>query len=198
MDSERRAARGEQGVLFPDSALGDAVPDEMDGYRGPAACKIVGVTYRQLDYWARTGLVVPTLRGAHGSGSQRLYSYTDLLVLTVVKRLLDTGVSLQNIRVAVDYLRGRGIHDMAAITLFSDGITVYECSTADEVVDLLRGGQGVFGIAIGATMREVTATIRAFPTERPPVRLRDTPARRPAVTPMSGGWGSQDQAAAIA
>jgi DNA-binding transcriptional MerR regulator len=141
---------------------------------------------------------VPTLRGAHGSGSQRLYSYTDLLVLTVVKRLLDTGVSLQNIRVAVEYLRGRGIRDLAAITLFSDGTSVYECTTADEVVDLLRGGQGVFGIAIGATMREVTATIRAFPTERPPVRPRDTPAHRPAVPTVSGDWAPHDQTAALA
>jgi DNA-binding transcriptional MerR regulator len=199
MDSERRAARGAQGVLFPDSAWGDAVPDELEGYRGPVACKIVGVTYRQLDYWARTGLVVPTLRDAHGSGSQRLYSYTDLLMLTVVKRLLDTGVSLQNIRVAVEYLRHRGIHDLAAITLFSDGTTIYECTTANEVVDLLRGGQGVFGIAIGVTMREVTATIRTFPSERPAARrLHHSATGRPTATTVSGSGDSDGRAAAIA
>ena len=96
---------GEQGELFPDSSL----PDELVGYRGPAACQIAGITYRQLDYWARTGLVAPTIRSAHGSGSQRLYSFKDVLVLKVVKRLLDTGVSLQNIRVAVDHLRQRGV-----------------------------------------------------------------------------------------
>jgi DNA-binding transcriptional MerR regulator len=82
----------------------------------------VGVTYRQLDYWARTGLVVPTVRGARGSGSQRLYSFTDVLVLKVVKRLLDAGVSLQSIRLAVQHLRAHGVRDLAEITLFSDGI----------------------------------------------------------------------------
>jgi hypothetical protein len=82
--------------LFPD----DSVPDELVGYRGPSACQIAGITYRQLDYWARTSLVVPSIRSAAGSGSQRLYSFKDILVLKIVKRLLDTGISLHNIRVA--------------------------------------------------------------------------------------------------
>ena len=133
-----------QGGLFPD----DSVPDELVGYRGPSACQIAGITYRQLDYWARTSLVVPSIRGAAGSGSQRLYSFKDILVLKIVKRLLDTGISLHNIRVAVDHLRQRGVQDLANITLFSDGTTVYECTSAEEVVDLLQGGQGVFGIAV--------------------------------------------------
>ena len=87
---------------------------ELIGYRGPTACSAAGITYRQLDYWARTGLVVPTIRSASGSGSQRLYSFKDILVLKVVKRLLDTGVSLQNIRTAVEHLRARGVEDLAA------------------------------------------------------------------------------------
>jgi DNA-binding transcriptional MerR regulator len=153
---------GEQGELFPDASL----PDELVGYRGPAACQIAGITYRQLDYWARTGLVAPSIRTAHGSGSQRLYSFKDILVLKVVKRLLDTGVSLQNIRVAVDHLRRRGVRDLAKITLFSDGTTVYECSSPEEVVDLLQGGQGVFGIAVSGAMREISGTIHEFPAER--------------------------------
>ena len=95
--------------LFPD----DSVPDELIGYRGPSACQIAGITYRQLDYWARTSLVVPSIRGAAGSGSQRLYSFKDILVLKIVKRLLDTGISLHNIRVAVDHLRRRGVEDLA-------------------------------------------------------------------------------------
>jgi len=117
-----------QGTLFPDSVLTDphGVTDQLLGYRGPAACQIAGITYRQLDYWARTNLVVPSIRGASGSGSQRLYSFKDILVLKVVKRLLDTGVSLQNIRVAVEHLRRRGVGDLARITLFSDGTTVAE------------------------------------------------------------------------
>src|SRR5690349_24704001 len=97
----------EQAALFPNTA----VPDEFSGYRGPTACAAAGITYRQLDYWARTDLVVPTVRSAAGSGSQRLYSFKDILVLKVVKRLLDTGVSLQNIRLAVDALRARGVDD---------------------------------------------------------------------------------------
>src|ERR1700737_5242512 len=86
--------------LFPD----DSVPDELVGYRGPSACQIAGITYRQLDYWARTGLVVPSIRSAAGSGSQRLYSFKDILVLKIVKRLLDAGISLHNIRIAVAHL----------------------------------------------------------------------------------------------
>lgn len=148
--------------LFPN----DTVPDELVGYRVPSACQIAGITYRQLDYWARTSLVVPSIRGAAGSGSQRLYSFKDILVLKIVKRLLDTGISLQNIRVAVDHLRQRGVEDLAKITLFSDGTTVYECTSAEEVVDLLQGGQGVFGIAVSGAMRELTGTIAEFPGER--------------------------------
>ena len=149
-------------VLFPD----DSVPDELVGYRGPSACQIAGITYRQLDYWARTSLVVPSIRSAAGSGSQRLYSFKDILVLKIVKRLLDTGISLHNIRVAVDHLRQRGVRDLANITLFSDGTTVYECTSAEEVVDLLQGGQGVFGIAVSGAMRELTGAIADFPGER--------------------------------
>ena len=153
----------EQGLLFTD----DVSPLPSDtGYRGPTACNAAGITYRQLDYWARTGLVEPTIRPATGSGTQRLYSFRDILVLKVVKRLLDTGVSLQNIRVAVDHLRRRGVQDLARITLFSDGTTVYECTSPEEVVDLLQGGQGVFGIAVSGAMREISGTIHDFPAER--------------------------------
>lgn len=155
---------GEQGqnALFPHAVI----PDENVGYRGPTACAAAGITYRQLDYWARTGLVEPTVRGAKGSGSQRLYSFTDILVLKVVKRLLDTGVSLHNIRVAIEYLRARGVEDLAEVTLFSDGASVYECTSPEEIVDLLQGGQGVFGIAVGGAMREVTGTLAQLPAER--------------------------------
>ena len=96
------------------------------GYRGASACAAAGISYRQLDYWARTGLVEPTVRGASGSGSSRLYGFKDILVLKIVKRLLDTGVSLQNIRSAVTHLRERGVDDLARITLMSDGASIYE------------------------------------------------------------------------
>jgi DNA-binding transcriptional MerR regulator len=142
--------------------------DEVVGYRGVTACHAAGISYRQLDYWARTGLVVPGVRDATGSGTQRLYSFRDLVVLKVVKRLLDAGVSLQNIRKAIDTLRSRGVADLAGITLISDGTTVYECRSPEEVVDLLQGGQGVFGIAIGGAFKEIEGTLSHLPGEAMP------------------------------
>jgi len=161
--------RGAQDALFEaDEALGmsrDAGSADV-GYRGPTACAAAGITYRQLDYWARTALVEPSVRAAHGSGSQRLYSFRDILVLKVVKRLLDTGISLQQIRAAVQHLRDRGTEDLAQVTLMSDGVSVYECTSADEVVDLLQGGQGVFGIALGRVWREVEGDLAVLPAVR--------------------------------
>jgi DNA-binding transcriptional MerR regulator len=136
------------------------------GYRGVTACHAAGISYRQLDYWARTSLVVPSIRDASGSGTQRLYSFRDLVVLKVVKRLLDAGVSLQNIRKAIDTLRSRGVDDLAGITLISDGTTVYECRSPEEVVDLLQGGQGVFGIAISGAFKEIQGSLSHLPGER--------------------------------
>ncbi|NLS10587.1 MerR family transcriptional regulator [Nesterenkonia sp. MY13] len=140
--------------------------NEELGYRGPTACSAAGITYRQLDYWARTKLVEPSLRNASGSGSARLYSFRDILVLKVVKRLLDTGVSLQQIRSAIEHLRERGVQDLAEITLMSDGASVYECTSHDEVIDLVQGGQGVFGIAVGRVWREVEGSLAELPRER--------------------------------
>ena len=153
----------EQGTLFADPSNAS---DALIGYRGPTACSAAGITYRQLDYWARTGLVAPTIRSATGSGSQRLYSFKDILVLKVVKRLLDAGVSLQNIRTAVEALRSRGVDDLAQVTLLSDGTSVYECTSNEEVVDLLRGGQGVFGIAVSGALRELRGSLAKLPGER--------------------------------
>jgi DNA-binding transcriptional MerR regulator len=154
---------GEQGLLFTDDV--SPLPNDT-GYRGPTACSAAGITYRQLDYWARTGLVEPTVRGAKGSGSQRLYSFRDILLLKVIKRLLDAGISLQQIRTAVQFLRERGTDDLTRVTLMSDGASVYECTSDDEVIDLLQGGQGVFGIAIGGVWREIEGTLAELPSER--------------------------------
>ncbi|HEU5416691.1 MAG TPA: MerR family transcriptional regulator [Streptosporangiaceae bacterium] len=154
---------GEQGLLFGEQLA--AAPEDI-GYRGPTACAAAGITYRQLDYWARTRLVEPSVRAAAGSGSQRLYGFRDILVLKVVKRLLDTGISLQQIRAAVEHLREQGTADLAQVTLMSDGVSVYECTSADEVVDLLQGGQGVFGIALGRVWREVEGSLADLPAER--------------------------------
>ncbi|MEU8677967.1 MerR family transcriptional regulator [Streptomyces sp. NPDC048560] len=136
------------------------------GYRGPTACAAAGITYRQLDYWARTGLVEPSVRPAYGSGTQRLYSFRDVVLLKIVKRFLDTGVALQNIRSTVQHLRARGFQDLERMTLMSDGATVYECSSPDEVVKLLQGGQGVFGIAVGVVWRDVDAALSQLHGER--------------------------------
>jgi DNA-binding transcriptional MerR regulator len=157
------ARQGEQQLLFDEQI--EAQPEDL-GYRGPTACSAAGITYRQLDYWARTGLVEPSIRAATGSGSQRLYGFRDILVLKVVKRLLDTGISLQQIRAAVQHMRGRGTADLAQVTLMSDGVSVYECTSPDEVVDLLQGGQGVFGIALGRVWQEVEGSLAELPAER--------------------------------
>jgi DNA-binding transcriptional MerR regulator len=156
-------ARATQQLLF--GAEIEAQPEDV-GYRGPTACAAAGITYRQLDYWARTGLVEPSVRPASGSGTQRLYGFKDILVLKVVKSLLDTGISLQQIRTAVAHLRERGSADLAQVTLMSDGASVYECTSADEVIDLLQGGQGVFGIALGRVWQEVEGTLAELPGER--------------------------------
>lgn len=144
------------------------------GYRAPAVQQATGVTYRQLDYWARTALVEPSIRDAAGSGSQRLYSFADIVAVRVIKRLLDAGVSLQNVRVAVECLRGRGVDDLAAVTLVCDGASVYECTTDDQIIDLLRGGQGVFGIAIGHTTTDIAAAVVGLPSVKPPVAIQNS------------------------
>ena len=153
----------EQGLLFSDDV--STLSSDL-GYRGPTACSAAGITYRQLDYWARTGLIEPTVRGAKGSGSQRLYSFRDILILKIIKRLLDAGISLQQIRTAVTHLRERGTDDLTRVTLMSDGASVYECTSNDEIIDLLQGGQGVFGIAIGGVWREIEGTLAELPSER--------------------------------
>ncbi|QNE22393.1 MerR family transcriptional regulator [Kribbella qitaiheensis] len=161
--AEAAASAGVQGLLFDDDLR--PMPDDV-GFRGPTACAAAGITYRQLDYWARTGLVSPSVRPATGSGTQRLYGFRDVLLLKVIKRLLDAGISLQQIRSAIAHLSKRGIDDLTQITLMSDGASVYMCTSPDEVIDLLAGGQGVFGIALGGVWREVEGSLAELPTER--------------------------------
>ena len=128
------------------------------GFRVPDVIRIVGITYRQLDYWARTGLVIPSIRDAKGSGTQRLYSFQDLLTLKVIKNLLDTGVSLQRVRKAVEHLQSmkRPPH---GVTLMSDGRGVYEAHSPEAVIDLLQKGQGVFAIALDQVWNDLEVTL---------------------------------------
>jgi DNA-binding transcriptional MerR regulator len=128
------------------------------GFAAPEVCGIVQITYRQLDYWARTELVTPSIRDASGSGTQRLYSFQDLVTLRVIKNLLDTGVSLQRVRNAVEHLRDMD-RPLTEVTLMSDGRGVYEAHSPEAVVDLLRSGQGVFAIAIDRVWDDVETAV---------------------------------------
>lgn len=139
--------------------------DDMDeGFRAPTVAKIVGISYRQLDYWARTQLVEPSLRRAEGSGSMRLYGFADIVQLKVVKRLLDTGVSLHKVRLAIEEVRKRG-DKLADMTLLSDGNTVYAVTSDAEVLDLLRKGQGVFALSLDPVIEELRGEVASFPSE---------------------------------
>lgn len=132
--------------------------NEQDiGYRAPQVCSLVGITYRQLDYWARTGLIKPSIQSAQGSGTQRRYSFTDIVQLKVVKRLLDAGMSLKKIRSAMSILREQLASNspLTDVTLLSDGATIFAAHSADEVVDVFQKGQGVFGIAVGPVQQEL-------------------------------------------
>jgi DNA-binding transcriptional MerR regulator len=131
---------------------------EEQGYRVPEVCRIVGISYRQLDYWARTALVRPSVRDAGGSGTQRLYSFQDLLQLKVVKNLLDAGVELRHIRKAIDYLR-ENKQSLSGVTLMSDGRRIYTPETPEAVVDLLSKGQGVFAIAVDKVWTDLEGSL---------------------------------------
>jgi DNA-binding transcriptional MerR regulator len=136
--------------------------DAAGGYRGPQVCSIVGITYRQLDYWARTNLLRPSLADAKGSGSQRRYSYTDLVELKVIKSLLDAGVSLSASRSAVEYLRTQG-EDLANANLVLSGDSPLLVRDGGEILDLVRQGQGVLNIVPLASMRgSVDAAIHSL------------------------------------
>ncbi|MDH6125103.1 MerR family transcriptional regulator [Kitasatospora sp. GP82] len=143
-----------------------APTSELLGYRGPTACAAAGITYRQLDYWARTGLLEPSVRSTYSASAQRLYSFRDILLLKIVKRLLDAGVSLQNIRVAITHLQTAEVADLGGLTLMCDGATVYECTSPQQVVDLLKGGHGVFGIAVGAVRQDLEVLLGRLHAER--------------------------------
>jgi DNA-binding transcriptional MerR regulator len=135
------------------------MPEATDGYRVPDVCKVVGISYRQLDYWARTGLLTPSVKDAGGSGTQRLYSFQDLVLLRTIRNLLDAGVSLQSIRKAIDYLREQLGTEPSSATLVSDGRRVYAVTSPDEIVDLLSKGQGVFAIALDKVRDDLSGSL---------------------------------------
>jgi len=152
---------------------------ETQGYRVPEVCRVVGISYRQLDYWARTGLVTPSIRAAGGSGTQRLYSFQDLVQLKVIKKLIDVGISLQRIRKAVQYLRQNKDRGLAGITLMSDGVGIYACESEDEIIDLVKRGQGVFAIALDKVWEDLSSSLRSKGDKKQTVR--------PAALARAGG-----------
>lgn len=171
----------EQGVLSP--AAQEWQGEEL-GYGGPQVCKIVGITYRQLDYWARTDLLRPSLVDAQGSGSQRRYSYRDLVALKVIKSLLDAGLSLQTARKAIDYLRDHLGEDLASASLVLDGGRSVLVRTGEDIVDLVRQGQGVLNILpLAGLVEQLEASIH----ELAPVREAGEPAKRTRAAGAGGG-----------
>jgi DNA-binding transcriptional MerR regulator len=161
----------ETGRTLDRSSVADAphehAADGRDGgYRGPQVCKIVGITYRQLDYWARTDLVRPSITDAKGSGTQRTYSFQDLVRLKVVKSLLDAGVKLQTARQAIDYLREDLGDDWASANLVLDGTNMILVRTDDMLIDVVRRGQGVLNIVpLAHVMEELDAGVREHVAE---------------------------------
>jgi DNA-binding transcriptional MerR regulator len=150
-----------QGTLFD---LEDNSVSDLNGYRGVTVCKIVGISYRQLDYWTRTNLAISSINKAEGSGTKRLYSFKDIIMLKIIKNLLNTGISLQQIRIATEKLFELGVSDLSKITLMSDGVTIYHFTSNDDAIDLLRNGQGAFGISIGKVFSDVNAAVHALPS----------------------------------
>ena len=168
---------------MPDAEQGE--PAEL-GYRGPQVCKIVGITYRQLDYWARTNLIRPSIADAKGSGSQRRYSYRDLVDLKVIKSLLDAGVSLQSARQAVSYLRDNLGEDLSAAKLVLNGPGSVLVRNDGELVDLMRNGQGVFSIvALDGVKEELDAAITELHPAAEAPATADT--RHPAMQRANRG-----------
>jgi DNA-binding transcriptional MerR regulator len=151
-------------------APSNAGPEQL-GFRGPQVCKLVGITYRQLDYWARTDLLRPSLADAAGSGTQRLYSYHDVLSLKVIKKFLDAGLALPAARRAVECLRQAGDDLAAANIVLSDASSVL-ANTGEELFDLVKGGQGVLNIfPLAGVVDELNALIVDLSGADAPVKV---------------------------
>lgn len=136
--------------------------DKERGYRAPQVCRIVGITYRQLDYWARTGLMVPSLQKAQGSGSQRLYSFDDLVQLKVIKRLIDAGMDVKKIRRAFSELSRQATSwkwGDGRVTLVSDGASIYALKSPEQIIDIFKSGQAVMGVILGPLVEEITGEV---------------------------------------
>lgn len=166
-------------------------PENEGGFRGPQVCNIVGITYRQLDYWARTDLLRPSISDARGSGTQRLYAYTDLLQLKVIKQLLDAGVSLRSTRKAIECLRGSGEDVASASIVIADDRSVLAHS-GEELFDLLRGGQGVLSMVLG--MDKIVSEVDAAITE---LKVSGREARPSGAVARTGSFPDEPRLASL-
>lgn len=162
-----------------------------DGYRGPQVCKYVGITYRQLDYWARTGLLTPSIQGASGSGSQRLYSFQDLVLLRTIKSLIEAGMSLQRVREAINYVRDNIDGDLTDAILVSNGETIMVVRDDRELIDVLKGGQIAFTVALGS----VRDDLAGLEYEGAGVKPLEKSAAGPEPTQADHGGGATNKKA---
>lgn len=125
------------------------------GYRGSVASKVAGITYRQLDYWARKGIMEPSVTQSHGSGSRRLYSFKDIVVLAVLKHLLDIGVNLPNATAAASFLNEKNEGDLEKVTIVCDGDNVIDCQSSEQLFDIMTSGKAVFAMAVSTIWQQV-------------------------------------------
>jgi len=158
-----------------------ATPEQ--GYSGRKAAEVVGISYRQLDYWARTDLVRPSLAEAHGSGSRRLYSYRDLLELKVIKTLLDAGLKLESVRQVFAYLREQLGEDITSANLILDGTSAVLVRSDGELIDVVKKGQGVLNVLpLDSVKGEVDAKILELRPQAPSAGLgADVPSTGTAL-----------------
>lgn len=159
-----------QGALFEAASP----TRKTGGFRGTAVSQITDISYQQIDHRPRTGLVASSIASAEGSGSHRFHSFRDLLLIKTIKALIDVGISLQNVRNAVDHLAARGVEDLPGLTPMSDGVSVYKCRSADDVTDLLAGDQGVFGPAVPGLVKDLSVSPPPGGPSRPVPEQRAT------------------------
>jgi DNA-binding transcriptional MerR regulator len=144
-----------QGELF---AFDDS-QEVARGYRGAVASKVAGITYRQLDYWARKQIVEPSITPSHGSGSRRLYSFKDVVILAVSKKLLDTGVNLQNVTAAIGFLTQRTTDELERVTIMCDGEQVYQCTSNEQIIALVQSGKALFTVSVDSLWHHIERTL---------------------------------------
>ncbi len=169
-------------------------PAAPQAYRSEAACHAAGISHRQLDYWARTGLVKPSVRFGQ-PGKPNLYSFRDILLLKVSKRLLDAGISLKQARVAVLHLQRYEGDDLSRVTLMSDGVSIYELTSDDEIIALLKGNTAVFGVALDRVAEEVAGALDELPSHSVASADSGTPAPKEAVASDTNPAGLEELAA---